>query len=422
MIITSLEELRLAAPTHALDSFDNIAGVVGNTEHDVLEEKLGTPLYTKLCQWYEQNPNERSNISAQVLQGGTYTDISPWNRLWLVSLRVVAYSVLARNAGQQAVSVNNAGLNQFSAEGYQPATKDAIDTYRQTNLQEAAAACNQLLRLLEQWTKAVAAADAANSVPASSAGGSAATVPDASASGITDETKEIVALWRHSRYFYLSTSLLIPTATCLQQYINFSENRDRFIQMLPDLLFIQEEQIANAIGEDFLQWLVAEGLKLNTDVPVSTVLAGSASENTDVTPIIRNIIHRLRKAMAALLVERTAVLRFTKDQRIQAHDDAVRMLDVACTYIRNHQPDILQALDATVNVSVLDGSAVEEAIEQARTPFLTSPLYIKEEAATVPEASASGKSGCVCCGTTAAKDPNRTYAKGDPAAWTPPLF
>lgn len=395
MIITSLEELRLAAPTHALDSFDNIAGVVDNTEHDVLEEKLGTPLYTKLCQWYEQNPNERSNISAQVLQGGTYTDISPWNRLWLVSLRVVAYSVLARNAGQQAVSVNNAGLNQFSAEGYQPATKDAIDTYRQANLQEAAAACNQLLRLLEQWTKQTDAAD---------------------------ETKEIVALWRHSRYFYLSTSLLIPTATCLQQYVNFSENRDRFIQMLPDLLFIQEEQIANAIGEDFLQWLVAEGLKLNTDVPVSTVLAGSASENTDVTPIIRNIIHRLRKAMAALLVERTAVLRFTKDQRIQAHDDAVRMLDVACTYIRNHQPDILQALDATVNVSVLDGSAVEEAIEQARTPFLTSPLYIKEEAATVPEASASGKSGCVCCGTTAAKDPNRTYAKGDPAAWTPPLF
>ena len=346
MIITSLEELRLAAPTHALDSFDNIAGVVDNTEHDVLEEKLGTPLYTKLCQWYEQNPNERSNISAQVLQGGTYTDISPWNRLWLVSLRVVAYSVLARNAGQQAVSVNNAGLNQFSAEGYQPATKDAIDTYRQANLQEAAAACNQLLRLLEQWTKQTDAAD---------------------------ETKEIVALWRHSRYFYLSTSLLIPTATCLQQYVNFSENRDRFIQMLPDLLFIQEEQIANAIGEDFLQWLVAEGLKLNTDVPVSTVLAGSASENTDVTPIIRNIIHRLRKAMAALLVERTAVLRFTKDQRIQAHDDAVRMLDVACTYIRNHQPDILQALDATVNVSVLDGSAVEEAIEQARTPSSPAP-------------------------------------------------
>lgn len=380
MIITSIEELRLAAPTHALDSFDSIAGVVDNTEHDVLEEKLGTALYAKLCQWYEQNPSARSLISAQYSAGGTMTDISAWNRLWLVALRVVAYSVLARSAGQQAVSVNNAGLNQFSAEGYQPATKDAIDTYRQANLQEAAAACNQLLRLLEQWTKAVGSASGGSAAEGST------TAPEAAGITVDDEMREIVKLWRQSRYFYLSTSLLIPTATCLQQYVNFAENRDRFIQMLPDLLFIQEEQIANSVGEDFLAWLIAEGLRLNTDV----------------APIVRTIIHRLRKVMAALLVERTSVLKFSKEQKLQAHDDGVRMLDVACTYIRNHQTDILAALG-----------------EDHADVFALSPLYVAEEPATAPETSAPGQ---CCCATAADSDPSRTYQKGDPAAWTPPLM
>ena len=50
MIITTIQELRLASPAHALDSIDGLVGFIDNSEHDFLEEKLGTPLYDSLCQ------------------------------------------------------------------------------------------------------------------------------------------------------------------------------------------------------------------------------------------------------------------------------------------------------------------------------------------------------------------------------------
>ena len=101
--------------------------------------------------------------------------------------------------------------------------------------------------------------------------------------------------------------------------------------------------------------------------------------------------------MAALLVGRTAVIKYTKEQRIQAHDDGVRMLDVACTYIRNQQPAILAALG-----------------EDNADIFKSSPLYVAPEPAPADEQPHH-------CGCDA-KAPDRTYAKGDPAAWTPPLL
>lgn len=395
MIITSLEELRLAAPTHALDSFNSIIGVIDNTEHDVLEEKLGTPLYLRLCQWYNDNSSIRSMIVEQVRVKGTYTNPSAWNHLWLISLRVVAYSALARSVGQQTVSVNNAGLNQFSADGYQPATKDAIDTYRQANIQEAAAACNQLLRLLERWTKAVGHAET------TSGDSSDSSTPD------DEEQREIVSLWRQSRYFYLSTQLLIPTATCLQQYINFLENRERFIQMLPDLLFIQEEIITNSVGEDFLQWLVKEGLKqTNGDTPISPIddNTEATEDSKPVRQIIQNVIHRLRKVMAAQLVTRTIVLKFNREQKQQAHDDSVRMLDVACTYIRTHQKELISA----------------------GAPLESGPLFISGTAQNLTE-DKSAKTSChvACCDnqSTDSNDPTAINNRpGAAAFFTPPIL
>ena len=44
MIITTIQELRLASPAHALDSIDGLVGFIDNSEHDFLEDKLGTHL------------------------------------------------------------------------------------------------------------------------------------------------------------------------------------------------------------------------------------------------------------------------------------------------------------------------------------------------------------------------------------------
>ena len=378
MIITSIEELRLSAPAHALDSIDGLVGFIDNSEHEFLEEKLGTPLYEKLCQWYDQNPVTRSTL--EDYQTGY------WNRLLLICQRIVAFDALGRAAGMQVVSVNNAGINQMTADDYKTADKDSVDTYRQTCQKEAHAAVNRLLTMLEQWTKE----------------DGAATVPDGSQSGgsvLSDfvaEKKEIVTLWRHSRYYYRSTASLIPTALCLQDYLNIYDSREKFIQMLPDLLFIQEEQIAPAIGEDFLQWLILRSL-----------------QGDSIDPLTSRIIRRLRKVMAALLVGRTSVIKYNKEQKIQAHDDGVRMLDTACTYIRNQQPAILAALEAPVRAAAeaAGEEPTEEALAQARAVFETSPIYVAPPAPAPSDAPSVHHCGC------------DAHDHTDRAAcWTPPLL
>ena len=416
MIITTIEELRLSAPAHALDSIDGLVGFIDNSEHEFLEEKLGIPLYEALCQWYDQNLVTRSTV--EDYQTGY------WNRLLLICQRIVAFDALGRAAGMQVVSVNNAGINQMTADDYKTADKDSVDTYRQTCQKEAHAALNRLLTMLEQWTKEDGAATVpggspSGSVPNGSPAGMPATVPDGSPSGKTtatvlagspSEKTEIVTLWKQSRYYYRSTASLIPTALCLQDYLNIYDSREKFIQMLPDLLFIQEEQIAPAIGEDFFQWLILRSL-----------------QGDSIDPLTSRIIHRLRKVMAALLVGRTSVIKYSKEQKIQAHDDGVRMLDTACTYIRNQQPAILDALEAPVRAAAeaAGEEPTEEALAQARAIFETSPLYVTPPApapsdAPVPDGSPSVHH----CGCDAHDRTDRAaHDRTDRAAcWTPPLL
>ena len=187
------------------------------------------------------------------------------------------------------------------------------------------------------------------------------------------ERDEIVALWRQSRYFYLAASLLIPSCEVLQSYLNIYDSREKFIQLLPDLQFIQEEIIGNAIGDDLLQLVIAfsrDGKMPDaTDsVPSGTVPSGtvpsdsvagegtSAANSSKATgrrdsgnlftlhfslltePTLTRLLHRLRKVMVALLVGRTNVLKYDKAQKIQAHDDGVRMLQNVTEYLKTLTP------------------------------------------------------------------------------------
>ena len=334
MIITNIQELRLASPAHALDSMDGLLGFIDNSEHDFLEDKLGTPLYNALCQWYDENPMTRSTISDY--QTGY------WNRLLLIAQRVVAFDALGRAIGMQAISVNNSGINQMIADDYPAPDKNGktIDLYIQTCNKEAHAALNQMLRLLEQWCKEPAEPDGKPTGVVAEptgvvAGDAAATVTEASAlspqtSDIEDsERSEIVTLWKESRYYYLAAQLLIPSCETLQAYLNIYDSREKFIQLLPDLKFIQEEQIAPSVGEDLMKAIVdyqTDG-KLPEDAP-----AGLAA-------LFSTVLHRLRKVVVALLAGRSLVLKYTKEQKVQFHDDGVRMFETAINYLRAHQQD-----------------------------------------------------------------------------------
>ena len=366
MIITSIQELRLVSPSHAFDTIDGLVGFIDNSEHGFLEDKLGTPLYNALCQWYDQNPTVRSSVADY--QTGY------WNRLLLMAQRVVGFDALGRAAGMQGVSVNNAGINMGIADDYPKATKESIDDYRNTAFLEALKSCDLMLTELERWTTEATAApsdEPAATVPDGSPSGEAPSAPD-----IT-ERSEIVTLWRQSRYFYLAASMLIPSAVVLQQYLDFDESREKFIRMLPDLRFIQEEIIANSIGEEYLDHLI--------DVSVKT--AGDAQPITTKSPVELRIIHQLRRVIVAWLISRTKVLKYDKEAKLQAHDDGVRKMQDACDFIRRHQNLILQALDvaagfpatAAAELSPQDRDQLEEGVLQgcleAEAPFTASPLF-----------------------------------------------
>lgn len=358
MIITTIQELRLASPAHALDSIDGLVGFIDNSEHDFLEDKLGTPLYNALCQWYDENPIERSSVSDY--QTGY------WNRLLLLAQRCVAFDALGRAIGMQAISVNNAGINMSIADDYPAPDKNGktIDLYRDTCVKEAHAALNQLLRQLEQWCKEQSSADNTSAIS-----------PQPSA--IDDsERSEIVTLWKESRYYYLAAKLLTPSCEVLNTYLNIYDSREKFIQLLPDLQFIQEEQIIPSVGDNLMDALIA----FSTDGTIP-------NENLDA--LFNTVLHRLRKVMAALLAGRTAVLKYTKEQKIQFHDDGVRMFETAINYLRAHQDDFPEDL------------------------VKTAPWYVPK-----PEPAPAPESDC-CCHQPSDISPQTSDSA---ALWTSPLL
>ena len=319
MILITIQELRLASPAHALDSIDGLVGFIDNSEHDFLEDKLGTPLYNALCQWYDENPTVRSSVSDY--QTGY------WNRLLLLAQRCVAFDALGRAIGMQAISVNNAGINVSIADDYPAPDKNGktIDLYRDTCTKEAHAALNQLLRQLEQWCKEQGAAAADND-----------TDPSTVLGDFVAEREEIVSLWKQSRYYYLAAALLISSCEVLQSYLNIYDSREKFIQLLPDLRFIQEEIIANSIGEDLLKVVIdfaRDGKLPEGDEPIAGIPVASLTE-----PTLTRLVHRLRKVTVALLVGRTSVLKYAKEQKVQAHDDGVRMLANVTEYLKSLVP------------------------------------------------------------------------------------
>lgn len=337
MIITSIEELRLASPAHALDSIDGLVGFIDNSEHDFLEDKLGTPLYDALCQWYDDNTSTRSSVSDY--QTGY------WNRLLLLAQRCVAFDALGRAIGMQAISVNNAGINVSVADDYPAPDKNGktIDLYRDTCTKEAHAALNQMLRQLEQWCKRPTPAPSLNSEvggdsgsPADDAGADTSALSPQTSDIEDSERSEIVALWKESRYYYLAAALLIPSCEVLQSYLNIYDSREKFIQLLPDLRFIQEEIIANSIGEDLLKVVIdfaRDGKLPEGDEPIGGIPVVSLTE-----PTLTRLVHRLRKVMVALLISRTKVLKYDKEQKVQAHDDGVRMLQNVTEYLKSLVP------------------------------------------------------------------------------------
>lgn len=292
MILSTTKELRLHIPSNAIDDISSLQGILDNSEKDFLRDKLGDSLYNRLCEYYQTvSPDD----FYMAVSNGEHTQ-QPWMRLLLMAQRMVTYDAMSRFAYTQALSINGTGINVASSDDYGTASKDLLDKGVQGYKREAMVSLNQMLVMLEGWARKMA-------TPAAIADADSTEPPTTEPKDEQHKAiEEISLLWQESQYYYLHHDLLIATCADLQHYLDIYESREKFIRLLPDLHFIQDEYISEAIGEDTVQRL------LHTYDPNDK-------------PLLRKV----RRLMVAHLEERTTILTIDKARRAAAHNEAIAL-------------------------------------------------------------------------------------------------
>lgn len=348
MILSSNQELRLHLPSNAVDDVANLQGMLDNSEKDFLKPRLGAPLYDRLCKQYVSiDPS----VFCDAVTDGTYTN-DPWSEFLLYAQRMIVNDAMAQNIEKQALSVNGSGINVASSNDYAVATDKQIAQGKESYRQSAMTSLNNLLSLLEGWAKEVntpmpieAEGDGAeSSTPSdgSNQGSSSEGTDEGPDSGKDDAAEaekkrheaieEIVTLWQESKYYYYHRDLLFPTCESLQPYLDIYGNRDKFVRLIPDMLFIQSEYLEEAFGEDFIPRLL------------------QADEND-------KMLKKARQLVAAYLKERTSVISFDKLTRSTAHNDAITVRESIHRLLKKEEAEAQAKLDAAKADSATEGGS-----------------------------------------------------------------
>lgn len=356
MILFTNQELRLQIPSNAVDEVANLQGMLDNSEKDFLKPRLGASLYDRLCKYYASI--EPADFCDTVINGN-YTD-NPWSELLVYAQRMVANDAMAQNVEKQVLSINGSGINVASSNDFAVATKDQIAQGKESYRQSAMTSLNNLLSLLEGWAKEVntpmpidAAGDGVEgSTPSdgSNQGSSSEGTDEGTDSGKDDADEaekkrheaieEIVTLWQESKYYYYHRDLLFPTCESLQPYLDIYGNRDKFVRLIPDMLFIQSEYLEEAFGEDFIPRLL------------------QADEND-------KMLKKARQLVAAYLKERTSVISFDKLTRSTAHNDAITVRESIHRLLKKEEAEKQAKLDAAKAENALEGSTPSSSTSNA---------------------------------------------------------
>ena len=356
MILSSNQELRLHLPSNAVDEVANLQGMLDNSEKDFLKPRFGASLYDRLCKQYASlDPL----VFCEAGGDGTYGN-DPWNELLLYAQRMIVNDAMAQNIEKQALSVNGSGINVASSNDYSVATDKQIAQGKESYRQSAMTSLNNLLSLLEGWAKEVntpmpidAAGDGAEgSTPSdgSNQGSPSEGTDEGTDSGKDDAEEaekkqheaieEIVTLWQESKYYYYHRDLLFPTCESLQPYLDIYGNRDKFVRLIPDMLFIQSEYLEEAFGEDFIPRLL------------------QADEND-------KMLKKARQLVAAYLKERTSVINFDKLTRSTAHNDAITVRESIHRLLKKEEAEKQAKLDAAKAESAAEDSTSSSSTSNA---------------------------------------------------------
>lgn len=348
MILFTNQELRLHLPSNAVDDVANLQGMLDNSEKDFLKPRLGASLYDRLSKQYA---SIEPSVFCDAVGDGTYVN-DPWNELLLYAQRMIVNDAMVQNIEKQALSVNGSGINVASSNDYAVATDKQIAQGKESYRQSAMTSLNNLLSLLEGWAKEVntpmpidAAGDGAEgSTPSDGSNqGSSSEGTDEGTDGGKDDAaeaekkqheaiEEIVTLWQESKYYYYHRDLLFPTCESLQPYLDIYGNRDKFVRLIPDMLFIQSEYLEEAFGEDFIPRLL------------------QADEND-------KMLKKARQLVAAYLKERTSVINFDKLTRSTAHNDAITVRESIHRLLKKEEAEKQAKLDAAKAESAAEGSS-----------------------------------------------------------------
>ena len=347
MILLTNQELRLHLPSNAVDDVANLHGMLDNSEKDFLKPRLGASLYDRLCKHYAIiDPS----VFCDAVGDGTYVN-DPWNELLLYAQRMIVNDAMAQNIEKQALSVNGSGINVASSNDYAVATDKQIAQGKESYRQSAMTSLNNLLSLLEGWAKEVNTPmpieaegnGVEDSTPSdgSNQGSSSEGTDEGTDSGKDDAAEaekkrheaieEIVTLWQESKYYYYHRDLLFPTCESLQPYLDIYGNRDKFVRLIPDMLFIQSEYLEEAFGEDFIPRLL------------------QASEDD-------KMLKKARQLIAAYLKERTSVINFDKLTRSTAHNDAITVRESIHRLLKKEEAEAQAKIDASKADSATEGN------------------------------------------------------------------
>lgn len=356
MILFTNQELRLHLPSNAVDDVANLQGMLDNSEKDFLKPRLGASLYDRLSKQYA---SIEPSVFCDAVGDGTYVN-DPWNELLLYAQRMIVNDAMAQNIEKQALSVNGSGINVASSNDYAVATDKQIAQGKESYRQSAMTSLNNLLSLLEGWAKEVntpmpidAAGDGAEGgTPSdgSNQGSSSEGTDEGTDSGKDDAAEaekkrheaieEIVTLWQESKYYYYHRDLLFPTCESLQPYLDIYGNRDKFVRLIPDMLFIQSEYLEEAFGEDFIPRLL------------------QADEND-------KMLKKARQLLAAYLKERTSVINFDKLTRSTAHNDAITVRESIHRLLKKEEAEKQAKLDAAKAESAAEDSTSSSSTSNA---------------------------------------------------------
>lgn len=295
MILTTITELTMFLPSHALESTDRISGFIDNSENDFLLEKIGIDLYRKIQEKYDEIDNK-----ADLLPNGG-VESTAWHRLIVLCQRCVVFDAFLRAADVSAISVNESGINVVSTGDYANAGEKLLDNYKTRCNIEAHRAVDRLLVQLEEWSS----------------------LPDFEGSGTDSfaDARYIAGLWRNSRYYYLADGLFINTARKFNEFIDIYESREKFIQLLPDLRYCQEVIIRPELGDEL------------TDNLIELLQTGKGNEYQ------RKAIEKLQRALALHVESRNKMFK-----RSESKDEAIMNLRLAVSYIDKNQKEFGEAV------------------------------------------------------------------------------